>query len=127
MLALGALARRLLHGLVLVPEAHAPNEGAGVPIPAGAALRGGAGAADVDDLRADGVGHRAGAEVRARILCRAGTDATQEERVRSLKRLLQLSPGLPWAEIQLRRSENSTTKIDEHRPSGLRGLFRRKK
>lgn len=72
--------------------------------------------------------HRAGAEVRARILCRSGTDATQEERVRSLKRLLQLSPGLPWAEIQLRRSENSTTKIDERdRSSGLRGLFRRKK
>ncbi len=72
--------------------------------------------------------HRGAAEVKARILCRTGSDASEDDKVRALERLLRLNPGLPWAEVQLsrrRRPEASEDAAD--RSGGLRGLFRRKK
>ncbi len=72
--------------------------------------------------------HLGAAEVKARILCRSRSDASNEDQVRALERLLRLNPGLPWAEVQLsRRRRPDSTLDDKDRSSGLRGLFRRKK
>jgi CheY-like chemotaxis protein len=71
--------------------------------------------------------HLGGTEVKARILCDSASGSTSEEQMNALERLLRLSPGLPWAELQLSKRRRTPAPEPGDRTGGLRGIFRRKK